>query len=201
MPASASGRPGEHGRVFGADGCRHVVFVAGFPAVGAQEYEACRRIAVEAEGAVGVCLVRRAAREDVERGLAVVGGTAHARVMSALPSSHETAAAMVHRPAQQVLEEGIGLVRHARECDSRVAVDAGLVDAPRANPGLPGAAGRLTEAGAATVVLADAIGDGIAPSPPARRSSPPAPASPPIPRPCRAPPRTSSSPTWPAPAS
>ncbi|MCZ9343300.1 2-isopropylmalate synthase, partial [Streptomyces sp. TRM76130] len=40
----------ETGRVFGDDGPRHVVFAAGFPAVCAEEFEAVRQVAAEAEG-------------------------------------------------------------------------------------------------------------------------------------------------------
>ncbi|MBP2037304.1 hypothetical protein [Streptomyces avidinii] len=58
------------GRIFGPDGPRHVVFAAGFPAVCGEEFEAVRRVAREAEGAVGVAAVCRGARRDVEQAVA-----------------------------------------------------------------------------------------------------------------------------------
>ncbi|MEU8471835.1 hypothetical protein AB0F30_28665 [Streptomyces sp. NPDC029006] len=75
----------ETGRVFGADGPRHVVFAAGFPAVCGEEFEAVRRVAVEAEGAVSVAAVCRGARPDVEQALVSVRGSRHARVMVGCP--------------------------------------------------------------------------------------------------------------------
>ncbi|MGY3677648.1 isopropylmalate/homocitrate/citramalate synthase [Streptomyces sp. TE33382] len=75
----------ESGRMFGADGPRHVVFAAGFPAVCAEEFEAVRRVAVEAEGAVSVAAVCRGARRDLEQAVASVRGSRHARVMVVVP--------------------------------------------------------------------------------------------------------------------
>ncbi|MFD7902489.1 hypothetical protein ACFV4G_09590, partial [Kitasatospora sp. NPDC059747] len=63
------------GAVFGADGPRHVVFAAGFPAVCAEEFEAVRQVAVEAEGRVSVAAVCRATPADVRQAVASVRGT------------------------------------------------------------------------------------------------------------------------------
>ncbi|MGW3060083.1 hypothetical protein ACWC98_29700 [Streptomyces goshikiensis] len=60
----------ETGRIFGSDGPRHVVFAAGFPAVCGEEFEAVRRVAGEAEGAVSVAAVCRGARRDLEQAVA-----------------------------------------------------------------------------------------------------------------------------------
>ncbi|XIE82122.1 hypothetical protein AB6O49_31240 [Streptomyces sp. SBR177] len=88
----------ETGGIFGADGPRHVVFAAGFPAVCAEEYEAVRRVAAEAEGAVSVAAVCRGTRRDVEQAVASVRGGRHARVMMVVPASEAMAQVMVHRP-------------------------------------------------------------------------------------------------------
>ncbi|GLU49524.1 hypothetical protein Nans01_38750 [Nocardiopsis ansamitocini] len=149
----------EHGRVFGADGPRHVVFAAGFPAVCAQEFEAVRRVAVEAEGLVSVAAVCRGTVADVRQALASVRDTAHARIMVVVPASEPMAAVMTHRTAGAALEEGVALVQAARERDDRVAVDVCLADASRADHGLMAAgASAMTEAGAGTVLLADTVG-------------------------------------------
>ncbi|MCP2311457.1 2-isopropylmalate synthase [Kitasatospora paracochleata] len=147
------------GRMFGADGPRHVVFAAGFPAVCGEEFEAVRRVAVEAEGAVGVAAVCRGRSADVRQALAAVRGTANARVMVVVPASEAMAHTMTHRPARDALESALALVKDARDTDDRVAVDICLADASRADHGLMGAyAGTLTAAGAGTVVLADTVG-------------------------------------------
>ncbi|AUG75834.1 2-isopropylmalate synthase [Kitasatospora sp. MMS16-BH015] len=149
----------EQGRMFGADGPRHVVFAAGFPAVCGEEYEAVRRVAVEAEGAVSVAAVCRAKTADVRQAVAAVRGTAHARVMVVVPASEAMAHTMTHRPAAEALSAAADLVKAARDLDERVAVDLCFADASRADHGLMAAhASVLTAAGAGTVVLADTVG-------------------------------------------
>ncbi|MER7582611.1 2-isopropylmalate synthase [Kitasatospora sp. NPDC097691] len=149
----------EQGRIFGADGPRHVVFAAGFPAVCGEEFEAVRRVAVEAEGAVSVAAVCRGTAADVRQALASVGGTAHARVMVVVPASEAMAQVMTHRAAREALEQGVALVKDAKDVDDRVAVDVCLADASRADHALMAAyAEALTGAGAGTVVLADTVG-------------------------------------------
>ncbi|KIF01720.1 2-isopropylmalate synthase [Streptomyces sp. RSD-27] len=149
----------EQGRIFGVDGPRHVVFAAGFPAVCREEFEAVRRVAVEAEGAVSVAAVCRATAADVRQAVASVKGTAHARVMAVVPASEAMAQVMTHRTAREALATAVALVKDARGLDDRVAVDVCLADASRADHGLMGAyAAELTGAGAGTVVLADTVG-------------------------------------------
>ncbi|MFD7452838.1 2-isopropylmalate synthase [Kitasatospora sp. NPDC059827] len=149
----------EQGRMFGADGPRHVVFAAGFPAVCEEEYEAVRRVAVEAEGTVSVAAVCRGRAADVRQAVASVRGTAHARVMVVVPASEPMARTMTHRPAREALESAAALIEEARALDDGVAVDLCLADASRADHGLlADHAGALTAAGAGTVLLADTVG-------------------------------------------
>ncbi|MEU9130855.1 2-isopropylmalate synthase [Kitasatospora sp. NPDC048540] len=148
------------GAVFGADGPRHVVFAAGFPSVCVQEYEATRRVALEAEGSVSPAAVCRGTEQDVRLALSAVQGAAHARVMVIVAASEATARALVHRGAREALADGLDLVKSAVDRADGVAVDVCLVDAPRADPGLVAEyAGSMTAAGAGTVVLADTVGD------------------------------------------
>ncbi|MFJ8563837.1 2-isopropylmalate synthase [Streptomyces sp. NPDC093514] len=147
------------GRVFGQDGPRHVVFAAGFPAVCGQEYEAVRRVAVEAEGAVSVAAVCRGARRDLEQAMASVRGSRHARVMVVVPASEAMAQVMVHRPAPEALQGGVDLVKRARDLDEEVAVDVCLADASRADHALMAHyAQAMTGAGAGLIILADTVG-------------------------------------------
>ncbi|MFJ5809648.1 2-isopropylmalate synthase [Streptomyces sp. NPDC093093] len=150
----------EQGRIFGAHGPRHVVFAAGFPAVCAEEFEAVRRVAVEAEGAVSVAAVCRGTRDDVRQAVASVRGTTNARVMVVVPASEAMAGVMTHTGAAEALAAGTALVKEARELDDGVAVDVCLADASRADHGLTGRyAAEMTGAGAGVVVLADTVGN------------------------------------------
>ncbi|WP_327734202.1 hypothetical protein OG749_10225 [Streptomyces nojiriensis] len=149
----------ETGRIFGTDGPRHVVFAAGFPAVCADEFEAVRHVAVEAEGAVSVAAVCRGVDRDVEQAVASVRGSGNARVMVVVPASDAMARVMVHRTANQALEAAVDLVKRARDRDDRVALDICLADASRADASLMAHHSQaLTEAGAGLVLLADTVG-------------------------------------------
>ncbi|WP_424214967.1 2-isopropylmalate synthase [Streptomyces sp. BI20] len=149
-----------HGALFGADGPRHVVFAAGFPAVGPQEWEAVRRVADEAAGSVAVAAVCRSAEPDVRQALAAVRGSAGARIMIVVPASEAMAATMLHRTAREALELALDLLKSAKDRHPEIAVDLCLADGLRADVGLVAAhAQRATEAGAGVVVLADTVGD------------------------------------------
>ncbi|WP_320781174.1 2-isopropylmalate synthase [Streptomyces sp. CRN 30] len=149
----------ETGRVFGADGPRHVVFAAGFPAVCDEEFEAVRRVAAEAGEAVSVAAVCRGAARDVEQAVASVRGTPNARVMVVVPASEAMAQVMVHKTAEEALRGGVELVELARGLDDTVAVDICFADASRADASLMSDyAQAMTDAGAGLVILADTVG-------------------------------------------
>lgn len=148
------------GEVFKGTGPRHVVFAAGFPAVCREEFEAVRKVAVEAEGSVSVSAVCRGTPGDVRQALAAVRGSTHARIMVIVPASEAMARVMTHTSAEQALTAGAVLVAQARETDDSVAVDVCLADASRADHALVAEhAARMTAAGAGVVVLADTVGD------------------------------------------
>ncbi|MFJ2606637.1 2-isopropylmalate synthase [Streptomyces sp. NPDC087425] len=150
----------EQGAVFGADGPRHVVFAAGFPSVCGQEFEATRRVALEAQGAVSPAAICRGTVPDVRLALRAVRGAAHARIMVIVAASEATARALVHSDARAALDAGLEVVEEAVELADGVAVDVCLVDAPRADHALVAEyAGAMTARGAGTIVLADTVGD------------------------------------------
>ncbi|WP_434445474.1 2-isopropylmalate synthase [Lentzea sp. E54] len=148
----------EQGAIFGDDGPRHVVFAAGFPAVCREEFEAVRRVAVEAEGTVSPAAVCRGTAADVRQAVASVQGVAHARVMLVVPASEAMSQIMTHRTAAEAVRAGAALVTDS--LGAGVAVDVCLADASRADHGLLADASReLTAAGAGVVFLADTVGD------------------------------------------
>ncbi|WP_052021192.1 2-isopropylmalate synthase [Actinokineospora spheciospongiae] len=145
------------GALFGADGPRHVVFAAGFPAVCREEFDATRRVALEAGDAVTPAAVCRGTTADVRQACASVAGAPGARVMVVVPASEVMADVMVHRPAAQALTAAADFVDAARAEGTHV--DICFADATRADVGLMADhATSLTAAGAGTVVLADTVG-------------------------------------------
>ncbi|MCX5409600.1 2-isopropylmalate synthase [Streptomyces sp. NBC_00335] len=150
----------EQGAVFGTDGPRHVVFAAGFPSVCGQEFEATRQVALEAQESVSPSAICRGTVEDVRLALSAVRGAAHGRIMVIVAASEATARALVHTDARAALDRGLDVVKEAVDRAGGTAVDVCLVDAPRADHALVAEyAGRMTAQGAATIVLADTVGD------------------------------------------
>lgn len=150
----------EQGAIFGEDGPRHVVFVAGFPSVCAQEFEATRKVALEAEGSVSPAAICRGTLEDLRLALSAVRDAAHARVRMVVPASEATAHALMHCGAREALARGLDLVKEAMDLAGGVAVDVGLADAPRADQALVTEyVGAMTDQGAGAIVLADTVGD------------------------------------------
>ncbi|WP_405497688.1 2-isopropylmalate synthase [Streptomyces sp. NBC_00096] len=150
----------EQGALFGPDGPRHVVFAAGFPSVCGQEFEATRQVALEAQESVSPSAVCRGTAEDVRLALSAVRGAAHGRIMVIVAASEATARALVHSDARTSLGRGLDVLKGAVDLADGIAVDVCLVDAPRADPALVAEyAGRMTAHGAATIVLADTVGD------------------------------------------
>ncbi|MCG8917180.1 2-isopropylmalate synthase [Actinokineospora sp. PR83] len=148
------------GAMFGADGPRHVVFAAGFPAVCREEFEATRRVALEAGDRVSPAAVCRATPEDVLQACRCVAGARNARVMIVVPASDEIADAMVHGTAAEALREAVGLVRLVVESGMDVVPDVCFADAPRGDVALMAvAATELTAVGAGLIVIADTTGD------------------------------------------
>ena len=150
----------EQGAIFGEDGPRHVVFVAGFPSVCAQEFEATRQVALEAQGSVSPAAICRATLDDLRLAVSAVRGAAHARVIVVVPASDATADALMHCNARKALARGLDLVKEAVHMTDDVAVDIGLADAPRADQVLVTEyVDAMTHQGAGAIVLADTVGD------------------------------------------
>ena len=148
----------DQGAMFGADGARHVVFAAGFPAVCAEEFEATRRVAREAADSVSPAAVCRATPQDVRQACASVQDAPNGRVMIVVPASDIMADVMVHQSAAETLSGAAELVRIAKDCG--VIADICYADGPRGDVRLMAdMAGALTREGCGIVVIADTTGE------------------------------------------
>ncbi|MBT0565950.1 hypothetical protein [Williamsia sp. CHRR-6] len=149
----------EMGAMFGANGARHVVFAAGFPAICAAEFAAVRAVADEASDSVSVAAVCRSTEGDVLQAVDSVAGAPDSRVMVVVPASDAMAQCMTHQRAESVLASARDLIYAAKARNADVAVDICMADASRADYGLMGAAASwMTAAGAGAVLLADTVG-------------------------------------------
>ncbi|MEU3413069.1 MULTISPECIES: 2-isopropylmalate synthase [unclassified Streptomyces] len=151
-----------HGRMFGADGHRHVMFAAGFPSACREEFEITRRVAQEVEEISATCVCRGTPR-DIDTAIAAMRGAPHGRLMYFLPGSEAVSQALLKKSAKESVDQAVEMARYAVERADGLAIDMAFSHAPQADRELLiDAVSRLTEAGVASVQLADTVG-GILP--------------------------------------
>lgn len=145
-------------RIFNGEAKHHLVFNAGFPSAGKEEYEAIREVVQNVEecyvGAAG-----RAIKEDVDQLLNVVNGAQYGRIFIAIPSSDRMAHSMLHCSAIKAAAAAVDIVAYAKERRPEVQIDIAMVDACRADVAfVADIAAMFTEAGASMVIVCDTVG-------------------------------------------
>lgn len=147
-----------NGAAFGEDGPRHVLFTAGFPSAAKEEFEITRRVAHEAENVSTTC-VCRGTRSDIDTAIAAMRGGLHPRLMYFVPGSEASAQAILHKSAPYAVDVAVEMAKYAVDKADGVAIDMAFMNAHTMDRELLiDAVSRLTDAGVATVQLADTIG-------------------------------------------
>jgi 2-isopropylmalate synthase len=152
-----------HGEMFKGDGHRQVMFAAGFPSACKEEFEITRRVALEADNVSTTCICRGTER-DIDTAIAAMRGAPYGRLMYFLPGSEATSRALLRKSAAESVDQAVRMGEYAVEHADGLAIDMAFSHAPQADRGmLVDAVSRLTEAGVASVQLADTVG-GILPT-------------------------------------
>ncbi|MBW7967167.1 isopropylmalate/homocitrate/citramalate synthase [Bradyrhizobium sp. BR 10261] len=144
--------------IFGPQACRQLVFNAGFPSIGKEEFEAVRLVIDEVDecyvGAAG-----RAQRADADILLKAVKGARHGRIFIAVPVSTRMCETLLHMNPDECLARALDVVRYILDRSDGAFVDVALADATRADPGFVAEASEaLTNAGASMIILCDTVG-------------------------------------------
>ncbi|MBW7967153.1 isopropylmalate/homocitrate/citramalate synthase [Bradyrhizobium sp. BR 10261] len=147
-----------HSSILGANASRQLVFNAGFPSCGTEEFEAVRQVMSEVDccyvGASG-----RATRDEAHLLLRAVEGARFGRVSVAVPTSVAMCATMLHKPPPACIDDAVAIVKILMDAGTASCVDFALVDATRSDVGfVADAASRLTEAGASMIIICDTVG-------------------------------------------
>ncbi|MEJ3653114.1 2-isopropylmalate synthase [Actinomycetes bacterium KLBMP 9759] len=146
------------GSIFGAGGPDHVIFAAGFPAIGPQEVRAMRELAEEVENC-SLASHGRATRHDIELGLTALRDAAHPRVTFWIPVSDAVAHTLGIASKEAALARGLDCLAFAQDIGDGVPVDVALVDARPDDPGpVVAAVDALSGAGAGIVKVCDTVG-------------------------------------------
>jgi 2-isopropylmalate synthase len=149
------------GEMFGDDGPRHVMFAAGFPSACKEEFEITRRVALEAENVSSTCICRGTPK-DIDTAIAAMRGAPHGRLMYFLPGSEAVSQALVKKSAKESVDRAVAMGEYAVEHADGLAIDMAFSHAPQADRDLlVEAVSRLTEAGVASIQLADTVGGAL----------------------------------------
>ena len=132
------------------------VIQAGFPIMSPRDFQAVRRLADEIRQS-SVCALARAREEDIDVAVAVLRGAARPRIQVGLGVSDSYIQGKLKSTREKALEMGVEAVRYARQYTDDVQYYA--ADACRADENyLFQVLEAVITAGAATVIIPDAIG-------------------------------------------
>jgi 2-isopropylmalate synthase len=152
-----------HSALLGPSAHRNLVFMAGFPSAGPEEYRAVRHVVSEIDtcyvGAAG-----RLLRDDIDLMASALAGARYGRMVLVVPVSEQICGVLMRREPRACLTAAVEAVRYAVDKAPDIVVDVALVDAARADLGFVAeAATALTQAGASMAILCDTVG-GLYPS-------------------------------------
>jgi 2-isopropylmalate synthase len=148
----------ETGDIFGAEGPSHVIFAAGFPAIGPEEMQAMRVLAESVDNC-SLASHGRATRHDVDLGLTALRNAAHPRVTFWIPVSDAMSRALGMPSRDVALVRGLDCLAYALDAADGIPIDVALTDAPAGDPQyVAHAAAALSDAGASIVKVCDSVG-------------------------------------------
>lgn len=148
----------ETGAAFGANGPSHVIFAAGFPAIGPEEVQAMRVLAERVDNC-SLASHGRATRHDIDLGVAALRDAAHPRVTFWIPVAEALSRALGMASRDVALERGLECLDYALEAADGIPVDVALAGADTGDPHhVADVIAALHEAGASILKICDSVG-------------------------------------------
>jgi 2-isopropylmalate synthase len=147
-----------HSGIFRGNANKHLVFNAGFPSAGREEFNAVRAV-VERVQSCYLAVAGRVTRADIDLMIQAIDGARYGRLYLIMPVSEAMCAAMMHLSPKDALRAQADAVRYAAGKAGGIPVDVAFADVSRAEAAyVAEAAVTLTQAGAAMTVLCDTVG-------------------------------------------
>jgi len=122
----------KHSNLFNGSAHNHLIFAAGFPSVGKNEFEAI----VELSEKVDSCYLAthgRPLRRDMDLGLKALEKAKYGRVSFLLPVTEKKAQTIMKCSLEEAFSEGLDLLKYIKDKNPDIPVDIALVDCPAAN--------------------------------------------------------------------
>ena len=148
-----------HAEIFGEHGPEHLIFAAGYPAIGREEYEIICQVADEVDNC-SIATHGRVIKSDVDLGIETMKRAKFGRVSFALPISDKHCQIMLHKTKEETLAQAIEIAKYAVDKSDGIPIDVAFGVASRVDPlFLAYAATKLTEAGVASIKISDSTGE------------------------------------------
>ena len=147
----------QHSSIFGSKGRQHLVFNAGFPSIGKEEFDTIRQVVNETDHCT-LCVCGRLAKQDIDLMRTAVKGAQHGRIVLTVPLSDRTSHTLMHTDVETCVRTAVELAKYALDFGD-VLVDFAMVDIVQ-TPGeqVMAYANRLFEVGASMAILCDTVG-------------------------------------------
>lgn len=144
--------------IFAGYGPNHMIFAAGYPSMGKEEFDAVYQVASEVDNC-SLATHGRMLKEDIDLGFQAARPAAFGRVSFAVPISENYSQIMVHQPAAKTMRQAIEMARYAMDQANGIPVDVAFGGASGSEPAfLADSAHALFAEGIATVKLCDSVG-------------------------------------------
>lgn len=148
----------KHMQIFGEGNTERLVFNAGFPSIGQEEFEAVREVVDN----VDFCYIGASGRATIQEAqllMRSMRGAAFGRLSIAVPVSGAMCAAMMHRTPDVCLSQIYDVVKFILDSENAFCIDVAFMDAARADIGFVAeSAIALTEAGVSMIIICDTVG-------------------------------------------
>ncbi|WP_349956538.1 isopropylmalate/homocitrate/citramalate synthase [Rhizobium sp. ZPR3] len=148
----------KHMQIFGEGDIERLVFNAGFPSIGQEEFETVREVVDN----VDFCYIGASGRATIQEAQLLIRsmrGAAFGRLSIAVPVSEAMCSAMMHKSPDVCLSQLQDVVKFILDSETTSCIDVAFMDATRADIGFVAeAASALTEAGVSMIIICDTVG-------------------------------------------
>lgn len=121
-----------HADLFNGYAKNHLIFAAGFPSIGKNEFEAIAELGEKVDSCY-LATHGRPTREDVDLGLKSLKNAKYGRVSFLLPATEEKAQRITKCGLEEAFTRGIDLIKYIKDKNPQMPVDIALMDSPVAN--------------------------------------------------------------------
>ena len=147
-----------HGNLFNEHGPDHLVFAAGFAAIGKEEIDTIKQLADEVENCY-LAVNCRSTHDNILKSIEAIKSAKYGRVAYVLPASERLSHLMIHKTLKDVVDIALDIGKFALDKANGIPVDVQLAAGFDAEPEyIADLSNKLTEIGIATVGIGDTRG-------------------------------------------